>query len=49
MLKQIEMAQTIGLQWVYLGLYVEQNSHLNYKARFKPQERFIKSKWIEFE
>jgi arginine-tRNA-protein transferase len=48
-LKQIEMAQNTGLQWVYLGLYVEQNSHLNYKARFKPQERFIKSKWIEFE
>jgi arginyl-tRNA--protein-N-Asp/Glu arginylyltransferase len=48
-LKQIEMAQSAGLRWVYLGLYVEENSHLNYKARFKPQERFIDSQWVEFE
>jgi arginine-tRNA-protein transferase len=48
-LKQIEMAQNAGMQWVYLGLYVEKNSHLSYKARFKPQERFINSKWVEFE
>lgn len=47
-LKQIQMAQNAGLRWVYLGLYVEENSHLNYKARFKPQERYIQSHWVEF-
>ncbi|MFM8571132.1 MAG: arginyltransferase [Pirellula sp.] len=47
-LKQIQFAQDSELRWVYLGLYVEQNSHLNYKARFKPQERYIDSDWIEF-
>jgi arginine-tRNA-protein transferase len=47
-LKQIQMAQNAGLRWVYLGLYVEENSHLNYKARFKPQERYIQSRWVEF-
>lgn len=48
-LKQIEMAQKSQMQWVYLGLYVEQNSHLNYKARFKPQQRYIDSQWVEFD
>jgi arginine-tRNA-protein transferase len=47
-LKQIQLAQNTDLRWVYLGLYVEQNSHLNYKARFKPQERYIDSAWVEF-
>lgn len=48
-LKQIEIAESTGLQWVYLGLYVEQNKHLSYKARFKPQQRYIHSQWVEFQ
>ncbi|MFM8189037.1 MAG: arginyltransferase [Pirellula sp.] len=48
-LKQIEMAQINDLPWVYLGLYVQANSHLNYKSRFKPQQRYINSKWVDFE
>jgi len=48
-LKQIELAQKSNMQWVYLGLYVEQNAHLNYKARFKPQQRYIDFEWIDFD
>jgi leucyl-tRNA---protein transferase len=36
-------------RWVYLGLYVERNQHLNYKSRFAPQQRFINGAWREFE
>ena len=36
-------------RWVYLGLYVEQNEHLNYKARFTPQQRFIEGTWRDFD
>ena len=48
-LKQIEFAQKSDRQFVYLGLYVEQNRHLNYKARFTPQERLIDGRWVTFE
>ena len=47
-LKQIQLARTMDLKWVYLGLYVRENSHLNYKSRFLPQERYIRGEWIEF-
>ena len=48
-LKQIEFAQKTNRQFVYLGLYVQQNQHLNYKARFTPQERLIDGRWVAFE
>ena len=47
-LKQIEFAAQSEREYVYLGLYVEQNQHLNYKARFTPQERYIEGKWVNF-
>ena len=44
-LKQIQHARETGRAFVYLGMYVAQNQHLNYKARFVPQERFIRGNW----
>ncbi len=46
-LKQIEFCLNTNREFLYLGLYVADNPHLNYKARFLPQERFIQDKWIE--
>ena len=48
-LKQIEFAQTSGRQFAYLGMYVAQNRHLSYKARFTPQQRWIGAQWLKFE
>lgn len=48
-LKQIEFAQKSNRKYVYLGLFVQQNQHLNYKARFTPQERLIQGHWVPFE
>ena len=44
-LQQIQWAQVNQRRWVYLGLYVASNPHLNYKARFAPQERLINGRW----
>jgi arginine-tRNA-protein transferase len=44
-LQQIQWAQDNGRDWVYLGLYVAENPHLNYKSRFVPQERLIDGQW----
>lgn len=46
-LKQIEWANKNQRRYVYLGLYVRDNVHLNYKSRFKPQQRLINESWQE--
>jgi leucyl-tRNA---protein transferase len=48
-LKQFEFALASKRQYVYLGMYVAENKHLNYKARFMPQERWIDGRWVLFE
>jgi arginine-tRNA-protein transferase len=46
-LKQIEWARDSGRKFVYLGMYVSSNSHLNYKSRFAPQQRLIAGEWVD--
>lgn len=46
-LKQIQWAQENLRPLAYLGMYVRENNHLNYKARFRPQERFRNQTWQE--
>ncbi|MFK8113005.1 MAG: arginyltransferase [Rubripirellula sp.] len=48
-LKQIEWATESQRSYVYLGMYVADNDHLNYKARLLPQQRLIKEKWVAFD
>ncbi len=31
--------------WLYLGLYVGENAHLNYKAKYLPHERLVGDNW----
>ena len=44
-LRQIQRAVDDNLRFVYLGMYVAENSHLNYKGRFGKQERRIRGRW----
>lgn len=44
-LKQIQWAIETGRTYVYLGLFVAENDHLNYKSRFRPQQRMIQGQW----
>ena len=48
-LKQFQRATQLGLTYLYLGMYVANNQHLNYKARFMPQQRFIQGAWECFD
>jgi len=48
-LEQIEWARQTGRRWVYLGMYVASNPHLNYKARFAPQQRLQQGEWVDQE
>jgi arginine-tRNA-protein transferase len=48
-LKLLQFAKSTHRIYVYLGMYVAQNAHLNYKARFTPQERFVDGRWLAFD
>lgn len=55
-LQQIEQARqprNSGLrsarEWLYLGLFVSQNRHLNYKANYQPHERLVNGEWKRFQ
>lgn len=47
-LKQIELARAKHYKWLYLGLYVAANLHLNYKARYRPHQRLLAGEWKDF-
>ena len=44
-LKQLQWVQQSHRQFLYLGMYVEANPHLSYKARFLPQQRLVDGTW----
>src|SRR5690606_17925343 len=46
-LKQIQYAAATQRTFVYLGMYVAANPHLNYKSRYQPQQRLIHGKWVD--
>ena len=47
-LKQVELCRRWGMKHLYLGLYVADNAHMRYKARFRPHERLVDGRWTEF-
>ena len=48
-LRQIDWTIASGRKYLYLGMYVGDNAHLRYKARYTPQERFVEGQWVRFE
>lgn len=48
-LSQVRLARSTGRRYLYLGMYVAGNSHLKYKARFRPHQRRIDGRWQSFE
>ncbi len=48
-LREVALCRRWGLRWLYLGLYVEGNAHMAYKARWFPHERLIAGEWRRFE
>ena len=44
-IRQWRWAQRTNRQWLYLGMYVAENKHLNYKGLFVPQQRYQKMDW----
>ncbi len=48
-LTQARLARANDMRWLYLGMYVADNKHLRYKARYYPHERFQAGSWRRYE
>ena len=48
-LDHIAQAKALGLPYLYLGYWVEGSRKMDYKARFKPQERLLGPGWARME
>jgi arginine-tRNA-protein transferase len=48
-LEHIERARKLGKPYVYLGYWVEGSPKMDYKARFRPQERLTPKGWARVE
>lgn len=48
-LKELAWCREAGLEWYYLGFYVEACRHLAYKATYWPHQRLIAGVWHEFD
>ena len=46
-LAQIDLCRQWGIEYLYLGFYVEQNRHMAYKARFRPHQQLTPAGWID--
>lgn len=44
-LRQVEEAQRLGLEHLYLGYWIAECSKMSYKDRFRPLEAFIGERW----
>lgn len=48
-LTQVELCKLWGLQYMYLGLYIEGSEHMRYKGGYLPHERLVDGTWRTFE
>lgn len=44
---QLEQAQRQGLEWLYLGYWIDGCRKMQYKERFQPAEYFINGSWCQ--
>lgn len=45
-LQQIEFVRKFGLEYLYLGYWVNECEKMNYKIRFQPCEGFVHQQWV---
>ncbi len=45
-LKQIELCQLWGLDYLYLGYWIKDCDKMNYKTQYRPTEMFVNDRWL---
>ena len=46
-LKQVDYAQQLGLEYVYLGYWIENHPKMHYKVNFRPLQIYRDEQWQE--
>lgn len=47
--REIDIAGQLGIKWLYLGYYVKDNPHMNYKTGFRPNQLLIgRRQWKDY-
>ncbi len=46
---QIDYAQQLGVEWLYLGYWISQCQKMSYKNQYRPVQAFIDKQWRQFE
>ena len=45
----IAECRRLGLDWLYLGYWIEGCATMHYKMHYRPQERFVNSQWTRYD
>jgi arginyl-tRNA--protein-N-Asp/Glu arginylyltransferase len=48
-LRQLDLCRSQRRQYLYLGYYVAESTHMQYKAKFHPHERRLNGDWVTIE
>ncbi len=48
-LQQIETCKELGLDWLYLGYWIDDSPKMAYKRRFSPLQGYIRDHWEDLE
>ena len=46
-LSEIELCKRAGLQWLYLGYWIENCRKMSYKIEYLPHQRFVAGQWLD--
>lgn len=44
---EIQHARRLGLDWLYLGYWIEASAKMRYKEDYRPQQRLLGGGWVE--
>jgi arginine-tRNA-protein transferase len=47
-LREVELCRTSGRRHLYLGFFIAESPHMSYKANFRPHQRLIAGRWLDF-
>jgi arginine-tRNA-protein transferase len=48
-LREVELCRASGRRYLYLGFFIAESPHMSYKARYRPHQRLIGGRWIDFD
>lgn len=47
-LREVELCRASGRRYLYLGFFIAESPHMSYKANFRPHQRLVDGRWVDF-